>query len=125
MGAVLRIGKFYRRRSSTLREGYRNLRIYCRRAVEERGVRTPCKAPKIPHHSVLLNLHEPDGFRILPKRQLGLWPLRSQMKIDQRFHCPGRDLNPHVPFGTTDFKSVASAYSATRAGCVVEEDIEI
>ena len=29
--------------------------------------------------------------------------------------CPGRDLNPHSPYGETDFKSVASAGFATRA----------
>ncbi len=30
--------------------------------------------------------------------------------------CPGWDLNPHFPYGKTDFKSVASASFATRAG---------
>jgi hypothetical protein len=29
--------------------------------------------------------------------------------------CPGRESNPHVPFGTRDFKSRASANFATRA----------
>ncbi len=32
-----------------------------------------------------------------------------------RIWCPGRDLNPHDPFESTDFKSVASADFATRA----------
>ncbi len=40
----------------------------------------------------------------------------SFMAVDKlRGWCPGRDLNPHEPFGPTDFKSVASAGSATRA----------
>ncbi len=29
--------------------------------------------------------------------------------------CPGRELNPHAPFGARDFKSRASASFATRA----------
>ena len=29
--------------------------------------------------------------------------------------CPGRESNPHAPFGTSDFKSAASADFATRA----------
>ena len=34
------------------------------------------------------------------------------------FSYPGRDLNPHGPFGPTEFKSVVSTNSTTRAGGV-------
>ena len=43
--------------------------------------------------------------------------LALELLVDSRpFEwCPGRELNPHTPFGITDFKSVASADFATRA----------
>ena len=42
----------------------------------------------------------------------GFQPLTSRLELPE---CPGWGSNPHVPFGTQDFKSRASAYSATRA----------
>lgn len=37
------------------------------------------------------------------------------MKADLEMLCPGRDLNPHAPYETQDFKSCASADFATWA----------
>ena len=41
----------------------------------------------------------------------------GELRLEVRWlgWCPGRELNPHVPFGTRDFKSRASASFATRA----------
>ncbi len=45
-----------------------------------------------------------------------MFRLRKKKKILEG--CPGRDLNPHGPYGPQDFKSCVSTNSTTRAGDV-------
>ncbi len=51
-----------------------------------------------------------DRKRIRPTENL-----RSTLALNPSNWCPGRDLNPHSACAKKDFKSFASADSATRA----------
>lgn len=51
-----------------------------------------------------------------PSRVHSQTTTRNQPQVTDSKWCPGRDSNPHAPFGTRDFKSPASANFATRAG---------
>ena len=39
----------------------------------------------------------------------------GESKVDSPIEYPERDLNPHDPFGSTEFKSVVSTNSTIRA----------
>lgn len=84
-----------------------------------------------------LDIWAANANHVVANRMARKWGTESTIVRKQRFlRCddcfrrrlqaneyPGRGSNPHVPFGTTDFKSVASAYSATGAFGRWQEDI--
>jgi hypothetical protein len=49
------------------------------------------------------------------------WPLQTRIWNLNLTWCRGRGSNPHVPFGTADFKSAAYTCSATPARYLLKE----